>query len=463
MGSQPQAAEEPQAVSRAQVAEPSAAPAQLGPREEPATQGGSKKKHHLLRHELTAEAQAAAVAHFGAESVDEAAHKVWGLKQRELQEAFAKVYGQKTSSCNNEWMRGKLLQALGLDSRWRPPALQPTHPHSAAACDAGESAEPGRTGRKRRAAALAAQLLTKEVESDHEDEEEGSLELALRRPSRLPRRGRQEGPSGASGGTLAAAGPADRAQDTAAAAAAAAAGLLASSLGAALKSQTDQQHAHQQAPLLQQQHQQSLQVASDWGQGSLSASASSSLLAEALSAALPSAAAAPQLGNLSWQLLAAARQQLEEGQHVAAELQRAGLPAEAADMLLAADMQRMQGLAPALALSGILSRQVSPSSATASATAAAAAAAVAAANDQAARTSAAGAFNPLAVAAAAAAAAADQQQRQHSSGQSGVLPSLSVAAAMLSGSGQLPLPGLGSGSHLSAELQSLLSSLGANL
>ncbi len=63
-----------------QVAEPSAAPAQLGPREEPATQGGSKKKHHLLRHELTAEAQAAAVAHFGAESVDEAAHKVWGLK-----------------------------------------------------------------------------------------------------------------------------------------------------------------------------------------------------------------------------------------------------------------------------------------------------------------------------------------------------------------------------------------------
>lgn len=427
---------------------------------------------------------------------------------------------------------------------------------------------------------MAAQLLTKEVESDHEDEEEGSLELALRRPSRLPRRGRQEGPSGASGGTLAAAGPADRAQDTAAAAAAAAAGLLASSLGAALKSQTDQQHAHQQAPLLQQQQQQSLQVASDWGQGvghagsgslvlpanqslqldgsglaaadvaltlagqrlpltpqqrqqlllleqqhqqqqaalqqqflvqqqmllqhqqqqqreaahlaavgapvaaaalkeeprwgqlagagpaglqSLSASASSSLLAEALSAALPSAAAAPQLGNLSWQLLAAARQQLEDGQHVAAELQRAGLPAEAADMLLAADMQRMQGLAPALALSGILSRQVSPSSATASATAAAAAAAVAAANDQAARTSAAGAFNPLAVAAAAAAAAADQQQRQHSSGQSGVLPSLSVAAAMLSGSGQLPLPGLGSGSHLSAELQSLLSSLGANL
>lgn len=50
------------------------------PSEEPATQAGGKKKHHLLRHELTAEAQAAAVAHFGAESVDEAAHNVWGLK-----------------------------------------------------------------------------------------------------------------------------------------------------------------------------------------------------------------------------------------------------------------------------------------------------------------------------------------------------------------------------------------------
>lgn len=63
-----------------QAAEPSASPAQPGPSEEASTQAGSRKKHHLLRHELTADAQAAAVAHFGAESVDEAAHKVWGLK-----------------------------------------------------------------------------------------------------------------------------------------------------------------------------------------------------------------------------------------------------------------------------------------------------------------------------------------------------------------------------------------------
>ena len=34
-------------------------------------------------------------------------------RQRELREAFAAVYSVETSSCNNGWMRGKLLQGEG--------------------------------------------------------------------------------------------------------------------------------------------------------------------------------------------------------------------------------------------------------------------------------------------------------------------------------------------------------------
>ncbi|KAL4424030.1 hypothetical protein ABPG75_001331 [Micractinium tetrahymenae] len=614
--SSPGAQEGLQAASAAQTGEPVPGPAQPGLNEDAAAQAGGRRKHHLLRHELTAEAQAAAVAHFGAESVDEAAHKVWALKQRELQEAFAKVYGQKTSSCNNEWMRGKLLQALGLDSRWRPPSLQAEHPSAAPTTETGDGGELGRSGRKRRAAALAAQLLTREIEKaeDGEEEEEGSAEPTPRRPSRplnrsssggAARRGRQEG---AAASAAAAAAPAALAQD-------AAAGLLAASLGGAALSQAaaagpagaqpsrgwrsqaeqqptwqqqaqrqqaqqqaqqqqlqqqqqqlqqaaaalgqglgqarsgsllppaagslqldgpglaaadaalalatgqrvpltltqqqqllllEQQHQQQQAALqqqfliqqqllLQQQQLEAAQRATaplpgapaaqveepSWGQlagaGSaglppLSASASPSLLASALSAALPAAGAAPQLGSLSWQLLsAAARQQLEGGRQAAAELARAGFGSAegaeaAAEALLANDARRMQGLAPALAMPGLLSRQVSLSSATAAATATAAAAAVAAASDQPVRASPAISLNPFAVAAVAAAAAEQQQQQQQQqgSGLHDVLPSL---ATMLSGSGSLPLLALGPNSNLSAKLQSLYNSLqdgGAN-
>lgn len=39
-----------------------------------------KKKHHLLRHEITREARDAATAHFGASTAEEAAHILWRLK-----------------------------------------------------------------------------------------------------------------------------------------------------------------------------------------------------------------------------------------------------------------------------------------------------------------------------------------------------------------------------------------------
>jgi hypothetical protein len=67
----------------------------------PVENNSNSKKHHLLRHEITAEAQAAAIAHFGAETAEEAAHTIWRLRQKELQAAFARVYGVPTNSCNN--------------------------------------------------------------------------------------------------------------------------------------------------------------------------------------------------------------------------------------------------------------------------------------------------------------------------------------------------------------------------
>ena len=42
--------------------------------------GKAPPKHHLLRHELTPAAQAAAAAHFGATSAEEAGTAVWSLK-----------------------------------------------------------------------------------------------------------------------------------------------------------------------------------------------------------------------------------------------------------------------------------------------------------------------------------------------------------------------------------------------
>lgn len=191
-----------------------------------------------------------------------------------------------------------------------------------------------------------------------------------------------------------------------------------------------------------------------WGQ--LATAGSEDLPPSLLSAALSAA----------WQaaLSAAAGQQGDPGQPAVSELQRAGLaPSEAADVLPARDMPGTQSLDPVLVLSGLLSRQVSPSSATASATAAAAAAA-AAAVDQAARGSSAMPLNDIAVAAAAAAAAADQQLRQRGSellnGLQSLasLPSLGATAAMLGGSGHVPLPSLDANSALSAELHSLFGS-----
>ncbi|KAL4448590.1 hypothetical protein ABPG75_005809 [Micractinium tetrahymenae] len=89
------------------------------------------KKHHLLRHSVTDEARAAAVERFcggDAGRAEEGAAGIWKLQQKDLRTAFEAVYGTPTSSCNNGWMRGKLLQALGLSSHWQSPREAPPSP-----------------------------------------------------------------------------------------------------------------------------------------------------------------------------------------------------------------------------------------------------------------------------------------------------------------------------------------------
>ncbi|KFM22578.1 hypothetical protein F751_4222 [Auxenochlorella protothecoides] len=71
--------------------------------------------HHLTRHWLPEEERGASVLdRFGASSLEAARHAVRTMGQRELRAAFQRVYGSPTQSFNNNWLRRKLLEALGL-------------------------------------------------------------------------------------------------------------------------------------------------------------------------------------------------------------------------------------------------------------------------------------------------------------------------------------------------------------
>ncbi|PSC73231.1 hypothetical protein C2E20_3461 [Micractinium conductrix] len=534
------------------AAQPAAGPAAAA---EPAAADGARpprKKHHLLRHELTVETQAAAVAHFGAATAEDAAHVVWTLKQRELQEAFSKVYGTPTASCNNEWMRGKLLQALGLNARWRPlshPAPTPPPPVGVAAPDPDNPDGVSRFGRRRRAAVLAAMHLTQHEEE--EEEEAGSPATAPRRAAKpAPKRGRaslEAPPASAVDAASHLLGAAQRQQgppplgfpplqpqavaapmrqatlaDLAPAFALGGSGLVAAD--AALALATGQQlqltiQQQQQLLLLEEQHQQQQQrlhqqfllqqrlllqqqqaaaaaaratppppssqppqaPAAHDGWAPLAGPLSSlgllgsfgalrqplnSLSALAAAAGLPGfgsvpadspPSALPPLGGLSWQLLSAARQQLDDGRLAAAELRKAGFgvgeaAGAAAEALLANDLRRLQGLPPAGVLPGLFA-QAAP--------AAAAPLAVAGApqpsGDAPAPARAAPpthmAFNPFAMAAAAAAAAAAEQN--HLASEQGGLPGLAGLPHLGLLGGPMPLAGTGVAGTLSTELHSL--------
>jgi hypothetical protein len=74
------------------------------------------RQHHLLRHSLPSEQRGTGVlAHFGVDSVSEAAKVIKKMSQRDLQAKFKAVYGARTFSNNNNWLRRKLFEAIGLD------------------------------------------------------------------------------------------------------------------------------------------------------------------------------------------------------------------------------------------------------------------------------------------------------------------------------------------------------------
>jgi hypothetical protein len=74
------------------------------------------RQHHLLRHSLPSEQRGQGVlAHFGVDTISEAAKLIKKMSQRDLQAKFKTVYGARTFSNNNNWLRRKLFEAIGLD------------------------------------------------------------------------------------------------------------------------------------------------------------------------------------------------------------------------------------------------------------------------------------------------------------------------------------------------------------
>lgn len=74
------------------------------------------RQHHLLRHSLPTEQRGSSVlSHFGVETVSDAAKQIKKMSQRDLQAKFRAVYGTKTFSNNNNWLRRKLFEAIGMD------------------------------------------------------------------------------------------------------------------------------------------------------------------------------------------------------------------------------------------------------------------------------------------------------------------------------------------------------------
>ncbi|PRW60905.1 hypothetical protein C2E21_0086 [Chlorella sorokiniana] len=83
----------------------------------------NKPLQHTRRHPVTAAAAERAAAAFGNNS-EAAAAAVCLLRQPKLRQVFEHVFECTTASGNNQWMRGKLLQALGFSSRWQPAPKQ---------------------------------------------------------------------------------------------------------------------------------------------------------------------------------------------------------------------------------------------------------------------------------------------------------------------------------------------------
>lgn len=72
--------------------------------------------HHLTRHWLPEQERGGeeVLQRFGADSSKAAEQMIKTMGQRQLREAFLRVYGSPTASFNNQWLRRKLCEALGL-------------------------------------------------------------------------------------------------------------------------------------------------------------------------------------------------------------------------------------------------------------------------------------------------------------------------------------------------------------
>ncbi|KAI8100405.1 hypothetical protein M9435_006889 [Picochlorum sp. BPE23] len=77
-------------------------------------------RHHLLRHVLDSSMTGdAALKHYdGVSTIEDALALTSAMSQKDLQTTFAKVYGMKSSSNNNNWLRKKLMEALS-PTGWR--------------------------------------------------------------------------------------------------------------------------------------------------------------------------------------------------------------------------------------------------------------------------------------------------------------------------------------------------------
>ena len=79
------------------------------------TTAPAEKQHHLTRHWLAPEARGGgAIVALGADGPKAAEQLIRSMGQRELRQSFQKVYGTPTNSFNNNWLRRKLYEAVGV-------------------------------------------------------------------------------------------------------------------------------------------------------------------------------------------------------------------------------------------------------------------------------------------------------------------------------------------------------------
>ena len=143
---------------------------------------GHNRQHHLLRHSLGADERGNAVLHhFGpdVETIADAAKLIKKMSQRDLQAKFKCVYGTKTFSNNNNWLRRKLFEAIGMDpGKSTTKKATQTGPRRRRAGSTGIKATSITSTRKTRPPARYARRSKAEMEEEQNHVAEALLALA---------------------------------------------------------------------------------------------------------------------------------------------------------------------------------------------------------------------------------------------------------------------------------------------